>query len=48
MKLLDDVATRAARYLDTLDDRPVFPDADDVARLRAYLQGPLPAALVHE
>ncbi len=43
MKLLDDVATRAARYLDTLDDRPVFPDADDVARLRAYLQGPLPA-----
>lgn len=41
MKLLDDAARRAAHYLETRDARPVYPSADDVARLRAWLTRPL-------
>jgi glutamate/tyrosine decarboxylase-like PLP-dependent enzyme len=40
--LLHDAATRAARYLGTLDDRPVAPSPEAIARLGA-LGGPLPA-----
>ena len=40
--LLDDASTRAARYLDGLDSRPVAPSADAIARLAA-LDVPLPA-----
>jgi len=40
--LLHDAAQRAARYLATLDERPVYPGADAIARL-AELDGPLPA-----
>lgn len=39
--LLHDAAERAARYLETLDGRPVFPSAVAVERL-AELGGPLP------
>lgn len=41
-ELLHDAAERAARYLDTLDGRPVFPPPAAVAGLEA-LGGPLPA-----
>lgn len=41
-ELLNDAAMRAMTYLETLDERPVAPDADAVARLSA-LGGPLPA-----
>ena len=40
--LLGDASTRAARYLDGLDSRPVAPSADAIARLAA-LDVPLPA-----
>lgn len=40
--LLHDAAERAVRYLETLDDRPVFPPAAAIERLAA-LGGPLPA-----
>jgi len=40
-QLLRDAASRAIRYLETLDDRAVFPPADARARL-ASLAGPLP------
>ena len=43
MKLLDDVARRADRYLAGLDARPVFPAAADVGRLSDFLAEPLPA-----
>ncbi len=42
MKLLDDVARRADRYLASLDARPVFPAAADVDRLADFLAVPLP------
>ncbi|HYJ98452.1 MAG TPA: aminotransferase class V-fold PLP-dependent enzyme, partial [Burkholderiaceae bacterium] len=40
--LLGDASTRAARYLDGLDSRPVAPSANAIARLAA-LEVPLPA-----
>jgi glutamate/tyrosine decarboxylase-like PLP-dependent enzyme len=40
--LLTDAATRAIRYLETLDDRPVAPTPEAVAALRAFNE-PLPA-----
>ena len=39
--LLDDAALRASRYLASLDERPVHPSADALARL-AELDEPLP------
>jgi glutamate/tyrosine decarboxylase-like PLP-dependent enzyme len=41
-ELLADTATRAARYLREIDNRPVAPSAENIARLEA-LGGPLPA-----
>lgn len=41
--LLTDAATRAIRYLETLDDRSVAPTPEAVAALRAFNE-PLPAA----
>jgi glutamate/tyrosine decarboxylase-like PLP-dependent enzyme len=40
--LLGDASTRAVRYLDGLDSRPVAPSADAIARLAAF-DVPLPA-----
>jgi glutamate/tyrosine decarboxylase-like PLP-dependent enzyme len=40
-ELLAEAAVRAAKYLDQIDDRPVAPRAESVARLEA-LGGPLP------
>jgi len=42
MRLLDDAAARATRYLEGLGNRPVAPSADDVARLEDFLAEPLP------
>jgi glutamate/tyrosine decarboxylase-like PLP-dependent enzyme len=39
--LLHDAALRASRYLEGLDDRPVYPGADAIARL-AELEQPVP------
>ena len=39
---LADAARRATRYLDTLDGRPVFPDADNIARLESALDQAMP------
>ena len=41
--LLADAAERATRYLETLDRRPVYPEAAAIERLRAALDAPLPA-----
>src|SRR5512143_1990211 len=41
-ELLNGAASRAITYLETLDERPVAPSANDIARLGA-LGGPLPA-----
>jgi glutamate/tyrosine decarboxylase-like PLP-dependent enzyme len=41
-ELLRDAAERAAHYVETLDDRPVAPRREDVARLVAELAAPLP------
>jgi glutamate/tyrosine decarboxylase-like PLP-dependent enzyme len=41
--LLLDTAERAARYLDSLPERPVAPAADAIERLRSRLDEPLPA-----
>src|SRR5262245_23976620 len=41
-ELLSDAARRAIRYLETLEDRPVFPRPDSRARL-PELGGPLPS-----
>jgi glutamate/tyrosine decarboxylase-like PLP-dependent enzyme len=40
-ELLTETATRAARYIRELDDRPVVPSAESIARLSS-LGGPLP------
>ena len=40
--LLADAATRAARYLDSLDERAVFPAQEPVEALRNFMQGSLP------
>ena len=40
-ELLADTAARAARYLKDIDNRPVAPSAENIARLKA-LGGPLP------
>ncbi len=42
--LLMDAADRGARYLETLDARPVFPREADIRRLEEALTAPLPAA----
>lgn len=44
MKLLDDAAARATRYLALLDGRPVNPTPEDLARLDAFLTEPFPEA----
>jgi glutamate/tyrosine decarboxylase-like PLP-dependent enzyme len=44
MTLLEDAASRAARYLGALDRRPVTPQPADVAALDAFLAEPLPDA----
>lgn len=41
--LLTDAATRAALYLDSLEDRAVYPTAETVETLRQALEEPLPA-----
>lgn len=41
--LLTEAARRATDYLESLGDRPVFPAADAVGRLRDALDAPLPA-----
>ena len=41
-RLLEDAARRGADYLDTLDERPVFPREADIARLRDALAGDMP------
>ena len=43
-ELLLAAAERSLRYLEGLDARPVFPQAEAVARLRAALEAPLPEA----
>ena len=40
--VLRDAAARAETYLNALGDRPVFPAANDIARLEAALDHPMP------
>ncbi len=40
--LLNDAAERGIRYLDGLEQRPVFPSQEDIARLATALGDPLP------
>lgn len=40
--LLENAADRAIRYLESLDDRPVFPPQAALAALRGAMDGPLP------
>jgi glutamate/tyrosine decarboxylase-like PLP-dependent enzyme len=42
-KLLANAAERGAAYLESLDARPVFPREPDIERLRAALDGDMPA-----
>jgi glutamate/tyrosine decarboxylase-like PLP-dependent enzyme len=46
--LLADAARRGADYLESLDDRPVFPQDADVERLRSALAGEMPEASTND